>query len=539
LLDAKAIGSICVRDDLAHVKKNRLGMRKFFLIDQDESGNLQTLTNLTNAQNSVFLKNAEIYLFTNDDVYVQVEKRMHQILKDDRGFADSALPTFVPIHSYRNLISNLLVDVPLYEPLIGKQKNADGKVDLTVTVLGTGNIGTEMFLSTYWLGQILDCNLTINVLSNESEEEFWSKIDYVNPEIKRTTTEGDPLLMINRQGNMAPVYARVRYLQCDVKSSAFVGCLTNRSEAMNLLTTDYFMVSLGSDEANISVANTIRKYIGESHITTKSANHTVIAYVVYNSELADMLNCSSQGRSDVYMSAIGSLQDVYSARNVFMTDHKALAQVSYESYLSRQKRDARADAHKCRMDNNYKYWADLARGMHFKYKVFSAGFFTLSLFDFNSSNDAGYKKAVETAIHGYCKLMSGYVEFENESEKKAHITLLHRMAWLEHRRWNAFTRVKGFRVTDAYDSYATEGEMGSYKQMDLKLHPCLVECDDKGIRAGMDEKGKIDSDTLFCCMDREQFDLLDDLSYDLYAKKYNDYDFKLFDYPISDKKYWD
>lgn len=31
LLEAKLLGAICIRDDLSHVKKNKIGMRKFFL----------------------------------------------------------------------------------------------------------------------------------------------------------------------------------------------------------------------------------------------------------------------------------------------------------------------------------------------------------------------------------------------------------------------------------------------------------------------------------------------------------------------------
>jgi hypothetical protein len=66
--------------------------------------------------------------------------------------------------------------------------------------------------------------------------------------------------------------------------------------------------------------------------------------------------------------------------------------------------------------------------------------------------------------------------------------------------------------------------------MDLKLHPCLVECDQVGIRAKMDVTGRITDQ--FSWEDRSDFDLLDDLSYDLYDKKLNDYDFKLYDYPL-------
>ena len=167
--------------------------------------------------------------------------------------------------------------------------------------------------------------------------------------------------------------------------------------------------------------------------------------------------------------------------------------------------------------------------MHNKYKVFSAGVLYKSVFNFDKLNDENYEKSIEEAIDRYNKIVTGQVEFRSEEDKQAHFTLLHELSWLEHRRWNAFTRVKGFRHTDKYDVYAKAGENGSYKQMELKLHPCLVECDKKGIRAEIDKQGK--PKETFACQDKSDFDLLDELSYDLYEKKYNNFDFKIYDYP--------
>lgn len=535
LLEAKLLGAICIRDDLSHVKKNKIGMRKFFLIDEAESGNLQTLADLANSSNSTYLKKSEIYLFTNDDAYIQVERRVRDRLITDLKFTEEELPVFVPIQSYRNLISNLLVDVPLYEPLIGKNTDCFGNHVLTVSILGTGHIGTEMFLSTYWLGQILNCSLKINVLSQESEEEFWSKIDYVNPEIKHTTIKDDPILRINRKGDIADVYCEVNYHQCNVKSSEFVLCLTDSEK--QILDTDYFLVSLGTDEDNISVANTVRKYIGQYHIKVNKPIKTVIAYVVYDSELSKTLNRKKyynfvNEKVDVYMQAIGSLHDVYSVRNVFLTDHEPFAQKAHEAYVAVQNREERAKTHRKRMNDDYKHWANLARGMHVKYKVYSMGMIKESLFDYPNAIES-YNEKLTKSYAEYKAVVSGQVEFISKDQENEHLMLLHKMAWLEHRRWNAFTRVKGFRGTTDYDVYAVPGVIGSYKQMDIKLHPCLVECDQKGIRANISSKGEIDVESLFQCDNRDGFDLLDDLSYDLYSKKYNDYDFKQYDYPIS------
>lgn len=388
LLEAKNLGAISVRDDLSHVKKNRFGIRKFFLIDENESGNLQTLTSLANTNNSRYLKNAEIYLFSNDDAYVQVERSVLDRLKIDWKVEDDAdvLPSIIPVQSYRNLISNLLVDIPLYEPLITKKKN-DNEYDLTVTILGTGHIVTEMFLSTYWFGQMLNCKLHINVLSQEKEEDFWSKIDYINPEIKRTTNAKDDILLVNKKGERAPIYCDVNYSQCDVKSSKFINRLSDGAEG--ILNTDYFLVSLGTDEENISIANTIKRFVGNYHIFNADEeyrkdgivlhpNKVVISYVVYNPEVSETLNRKKQYRYvddtvDVYMCAVGSLREVYSVQNIFMTKHENSAQSAHEAYTAIQNKEDRAKAHKKRAKDDYKHWATLAQSMHALYRVFSAG----------------------------------------------------------------------------------------------------------------------------------------------------------------------
>lgn len=536
LLEAKLLGAICIKSDLSHVRKNKLGARKFFLIDRAESGNLRTLADLANTDSSRYLKKAEIYFFTNDDAYIRLEKSVRDRLENDLGFGEDELPVFVPIRSCRNLISNLLVDVPLYEPLVGKPRDAEGDQTLTVTILGTGHIGTEMFLTTYWMGQILHCKLKVNVISRESREEFWGRIDYVNPEIRHTTVKGDPILRVNRRGDMAEVYCEVNYHSCDVRSSEFVSCLLDPEK--QILNTDYFLVSLGSDEDNISAANTVKRYIGQHHIHTIDPLKTVIAYVVCDARLSETLNRKrfynfAGEKPDVYMQAIGSVNDVYSVRNVFLTDHEPLAQKTREAYAAVQDREGRAKTHRDRAKDDYKHWANLARAMHRKYKVYSMGMIHDSLFD-HPGDQAMYYEKLADAYEEFKAVVSGQFELSSPEQAAAHLALLHKMAWLEHRRWSAFTRVKGFRGTADYDVYAVSGDMSSYKQMDLKLHPCLVECDQKGIRANISAKGVIDVQSLFRCPDRDDFDLLDDLSYDLYSKNYNNYDFKQYDYPIFD-----
>ena len=550
-LEAKALGALCIKDDISHVRKNYWGARTYLLIDEDESANLRALTDLCDENNTRYLKKAEIFFVTDSDAYIEIERKIYDRFVSDFKFKTGKegggkkeideVPTFIPIKSYRNLISNLLVEIPLFEPLIDKED----KSELTVTILGTGHIGTEMFLTTYWMGQILNCKLKINIVSDESENAFWNKIDYINPEIRRTTDENDTILQVNKSGEKNEPYCKVEYICCDAKSSCFVDCINDVKEN-NLLDTDYYFVSLGSDELNISVANTIKNAVGKYHIENKEDNKAVIAYVVYDSNITKVLNRKSihsfnGGSSDVLLRAVGNLDDVYSADNVFLLKYDKAAQSMHNAYLKAQgntvneisekeDRIIRTKIHKKRMQDDYKYWANLSRSMHVKYKMFSMGIYYDSVFNFSSPDDEQYKKSVADSVDRYKKIVSGKYKSADPKDDVAYEKLSHELAWLEHRRWNAFTRVKGFRHTDKYDIYAKDGVGGSYKQMELKLHPCLVECDKKGIRKTADGKYATLSDEK-----RDDFDLLDDLSRDLYKKRYNDYDFKQYDYPIEDQ----
>lgn len=532
LYEARQIGAFCIRESLEHLEKNKTGARNIFLIDEVEAKNIEMLARLAGGENQGKLKKTQIFLFVNDDAYLQVEKNFRKT-PDGKDIPQDELPAIIPVQTYRNLATNLLVDVPLYEPLVEKRKHSKDPLELTVTILGTGQIGTQMFLSTYWFGQILNCKLNINVLSQETEEEFWSKIDYVNPEIRQTTRENHPVLRINRKGDMSPVYCHVAYTQCDMKSSAFVQSLQEGEQS--ILNTDYFFVALGADQDNISVADTVRKYVGQHHIEKNGTDKTVIAYVVYDSVLSEVLNRTKRysfvgDTPDVLMCAVGSLRELYSVRNIYMTKYDLLARQTDAAYMSAQNREDLAEKHRKRMTDDYRYWASMARSMHQKYRMFSLGLWDHSLFDLQEPVTENYQAMVHQASAQYEKMIHGQIEFADDNAKQAHIQLMHKMAWLEHRRWNAFTRVKGFRHTGGYDVYS--GITGSYKQMDIKLHPCLVECDELGIRGVIDEKCQLDESTTFKVTDPEQLDLLDELSYDLRKKGLNGYDFKMYDYPV-------
>lgn len=537
LMDAKAIGAICVSDDLTHVTKNKFGRKYYFLMNEKETVNLRFITRLANKNNCKYLKRAYVFFLATDGVYSRVEQQVYERLEKEYGFVAEERPVFVPIRAYRNLVTDLLSNgIPLYDPLVHKKRKSDEPLKLTLTILGTGDIGREMFLNSYWIGQMLDCEFNINVVSFESEDDFWGRIDRVNPEIHKTVTEYDDSLLINRKGEYSPIYCNVRYYSVDINSSSFVDLFNADRADKSVLNSDYFMVALGSDENNISAANLVRRSVGKYHIEKASGQKTVIAYVVYNSDLADTLNfnrisCFDKGQPDIYMQAIGSLRETYSTKNVFMLDHGDSKQSKVFRFSSRAKKEL-AKAHLRRSEDDYTYWANMAHAMHIDYKAFSVGKTEYSLFDSKEENFEKYKKERLNARYNYEQFVRGNIDFADDDARKKHIKKLHDLAWLEHRRWCAFTRVYGFRHTDSYKVYIDKNKPGSHKQMEVMLHPCLVESNRNGICADVDEKCNITN--MFQWDKYGELDLLDELSKELVEKGYKDSDMKKSDYPLRD-----
>ncbi len=534
---AKLLGAICIKNDIVHIPKNRYGKKFIFLIDEQESNNIYSLVELSNTLKGRQVTKTEIYHFSTNELHTYVEKQVRDNFKLS---SNGEQPVILSVNGYRNLVTNLLIDVPLFEPIVheyNKKPEENNETELNVTILGMGQIGTEMFLATYWCGQILNCKLHITVISKETEEEFWQNIDYINPEIRKSTKEHSELLKIYSNPDYIPngapeysaPYCEIDYKTADIKSNEFLGRLETEKCIRD---TDYFFVALGSDEENTIIANKLREVIGQDHILHRNNAKTVIAYVVFNSDMCAILNAQklysySSGGNDIYMKAVGALDEMYSVNNIFMADMYPLADKAHMMYYSSLARETRKKYSQKMAKDEYSYWANMARAAHSKYKVFSSGVWKTSLFDKTSD---------------YAKLQQQFIrEYKNrliECSKNNDSELLHELAWLEHRRWNAFMRTRGFKNPDNAKEFLRICK--SQKNLELKLHLCLVECDKYGMKANMSSAGEWNDFKLLNNTISEAElsalypDLLDELTYDIAQINSEAYDFKLYDYPLED-----
>lgn len=493
LLEAKRLGMICVRDDLAHVRKPLFGDREYYLMNESESDNLQKLLELTADENVKYVKNSIIYFFVQSDLYVKIEKQIRNSFNEEKKkklLGNGKMPILTPIDEYRNLVQSLFDEVPLFEPLID---NGD-KRELKLTIFGNGYIGTQILLNAYWLGQMMTsdgekltpCELKINVVSKDDEDAFWSKIDYINPEIRSTGDKNSDLLRWQVVGSeKAYPYCDVQYIKADLKN----GDILSSEKIEPLLESDYFVVALGNDSDNIAIAEKLHCLIGKKCIASKAQGETVIAYAVFDPELARTLNGQKQyfineNRDDkayLYMHAFGNLDSIYCCKNIYMLKHDMFAKRMGNAYANAQRISARNNEGRNDEKANYDHWANLARAEHIKYKLFSLGWIKSSVFHKGVSDEEHQKDICDQemiyqklAILANKNAANAFLRegFEFEKKKNDLEKMKEYLAWLEHRRWCALNRTMGYRFVDFDKVHAANGENKDHR---LKLHSCLVE----------------------------------------------------------------
>ncbi len=467
---AARLGAICMMDDILGISFRKKTNKKIFLMDrvgENEIGNLQTFAGFTDTKVCEKLHAGdEIYLFCQSDSNILVEREVSDIFKRELG--ENNVPVVIPVKSYRNLICNLLTAVPLYTAL--DRGNDDGV--LSVTIFGSGLIGTEMFLDTYWCGQLLDYTLSINVVSMEKESDFIARIDHINPEIFETRKPDSELLRIySGSDERAPVYFHFEYYETNIRKDDLSAKLKESRGGKRLIDSDYFVVALGSDEENLEIAELLGRFVTADKPSVKKK--IPVAYAIYDDGLAKVLGTNGgDDKTSVMMCPFGSLGETYNYSKIVLEGIRESAErISdiYNKAIIRKTAD-----NKTLIYDQYTYWANIARAIHMSYKAFCMGLDTDS----------------------YYQAVTGKAGTIKERDRN-------RLAWLEHRRWCAFMRTRGFRAPTreeeaGYISQLPDAEdgdtsnWGKHKNRELKLHPCLVEDDDLGKRDIFAEGAKID-----------------------------------------------
>ena len=526
LLSAKALGAICLKDDLLHIslitsEKNRTHI---FLSDGNENENLQTLSRLLAEDVQKRLRNTVISVFGTDKKMSYVEDEVlyihNRLSAQYEAKGEKIEPDVVPINGIRNMAQKLFYELPLFEGLYGKP---EGDRQLNLTIIGSGVIGTEMFLNALWFGQIAGVELNINIVSmKESEQKFISRINNINPDIMASARAGDPILDArigdgpeNWYPAPQPRYFHFRYHHGDVMRCDINRLLEKKlgDDGFRLRDTDYFIVAAGSDEDNFLIADKLRQAVGAYHLDHAREQKTIISYVIYNSDLCRTLNARARMNHiaganpyefDVYMHPFGSMEEIYSVENILRNAVRPFGEMIDQQYKKqteepkpeetagktdeeieaerkekeKEKKEEESIYRQIRNRRYYNQRANDSRAMQLSYKIYAAGLLPPTLF--LTRSDEEYRVVLMNARFRFSEAVHQTWSYPENADR------FHALAWMEHRRWNAFMRINGFRRPENIDNYINlnsdihESGKKGYQFLFIKLHPCVVEVDLSG-----------------------------------------------------------
>lgn len=443
---AKEIHAVCIKSDLLRLSLKKSKSIDYMLIDEDSKENISTLSSLLKnntrgkeiwpVSSNFEEPRVRVFVFVQDDFESLMVKSVCEKNKNSQEV------TIRTIRDYMNSAINLMYDVPLFIPLLSKEDR-----NLTITILGGGSIAEEVFKAVFWCGQMVGVNLSINVISDNAsllEKRLRDKCPELikscdnNSDILRTKPFGD------KSDKNPPYCSNLSFI--DVESIFNFIDIPEKIFEM----TNYYVIALGTDNKNITIANDLQALITRKSIKNKQLKNCVIAPAVFNKEMAEIIqNFDTEGDVPLII-PFATLESRFSCENIFMINIAKSAGESEELYNKKTQMNVQKD--------EYSYWANIARAIHAPYKMFGLG--AIESIDLGSKNMKRWR----------CKDKIDISEIQE-----------HELAWIEHRRWNAFMRTQGFvcptkaEYDTYYSAHVKKGETGMHKDIKLKFHPCLVE----------------------------------------------------------------
>ena len=486
---AKAIGAICIKKDLLHLSLRKSKSVDYFLIDKNSGANLSALASLLDSEKKQpwpkrRIKEKEepcvrIFTFLQDDSECSMAATIY------RGSKYAGYVMARSIRDYMNASLNLLYDVPLFLPLLPK----DGRCKrLTLTILGGGHIAEEVFKAAFWCGQMIDVKLKINVVASNADL-FKQRIENKCPELMESCKAGSEILRVFPERNVynEPYCESLDFIRIDD-----VHYLSGLGKDI-LKETDYYVIALGDDGRNIEIANMLKEQLIKEGLQRNRKENPVIALAVYDGELAKSIEVLEPEKDQdapgcaPYMIPFATRENRFSCKNVFMAEIRESAVESGMLYDNAKAKQSRKD--------EYTDWANLAKELHVSYKLYGIDSIEKVSLDGNPLEAEKEKEQVSYGRYIYIKeKINTLAEIIGRDEKKETQETIEekKLAWIEHRRWNAFMRTQGFSCPgkEQYEAYYAqhlknaekcsleeekESWIGMHKSIELHLHPCMVE----------------------------------------------------------------
>ena len=485
---SRELGAICLPDSLDNC--SMLHMAKqcvFFLMNCDENreisdvSNLRLLRELLNAEKPLWPaeKGCQIFCFSNQESSAENIRAIRSDFCASRKETGAEKVALHVVREYVQCACALMAKHPLFVGLDGKESGAP----LRVLIVGNNGLSRELYKTVFWCGQILDhpLQLTAAYMPTEadSEREMERWLIRNCPELCESCTPGDPCLRLSFDGSCADPYASLCFIEEDQNQLFSPAFLTEKrkntygsTEEFALSDCDYFILATGNDNDNIKLADALWRELVYLKWSGDVSGEKTIAAVVENSALFEIQRLHSEEllkeESSVTMIAFGSTAERFHWENVFVKDTFPAE--------NRPERTVAEALHglediPASLEKIYDEWSTLARRAHLPYRMFTA----------LCHREAAKQKwntlpAPVREKFAYCEA----VETDG--------VLCEQLAWMEHRRWNAFVRTEGFRRPPNLEERLREMEEGrctadrkelelcAYKNVLFRLHPNLVEC---------------------------------------------------------------
>lgn len=481
---AKGMGAVCLDDDLSHSASFRASRHAvFFLMCEDEKGELNDTENLSllHSLSSVSPekwsgdRGCNIFFFTNSADTVENVRAIKRQYKAKKGDAANSRVRVHVVRDYAQACSALLNRHPMFELL-----SADGE-PLRIAIFGCCDFSMEMFKSIFWCCQLLDNPLELCLISDcngDGQGDFRQRIERLSSEIIESCTPGAACLRIAQPEQQSPPYASLSFVTADMQSLDLRDFLARQRNydcgGGSFALADYngFFVMSGDDGKNMVFADELRRELSYMALEKDSQGSKCIFTAIQNDELDCSLklryeSSNSRASNSVRMLSFGSVAQRYSWSSVSMENRYLAHSIQAEKREELHSLPGMDES----KDDIYSEWSGVSRSCHQIYKMYSAGLL-------RKSEPGQPADAMSLASD---KLTYSHL-IHTDTE------LARRLTWLEHRRWNAFLRVQGFRAPPGLVSAlcrleqhgmeaVDESKLGmyAYKNVPDRLHPCLVE----------------------------------------------------------------
>lgn len=437
---ARAIGAFCFTEDVPQLTLRSLPDRLFgwtknavFLLrSADPAADLDTALRLRPLPGV----HTAALVFSGSDAD-------GQLLQQANRREDGVLRVLVS--DERNTVLRLLADRPLFLPLL-----RGGYDSLDLLVVGSGPLAEEFLCQWVWCGQLLDPRrgdvLPLRLIAIAESEEAR----------RRLAQRLEARMPAFFSGESADT-ARLTLLSAAPGGAAFQALL--QAHAAQVSTA---AVCLADEASCRAAALELQRFFGLRELA--GGRPVQLLCSTRHQGVAQGLAAGAPGRCPVV--PFGTLEERFQMAHVFLEDllyYTARMNEAYETSAADRRRSLWE-----LLASSYDLYSSMASALHTSYKFFSAGLLRdprqAAALRPRPGEDAGLddlEKAFARAL--------------------ADGPLLDRLAWLEHRRWNAWTWSQGFcRPTPEQLEQLTrrlaagEGRF-DHKDLALRLHPCLVD----------------------------------------------------------------